>query len=106
MFVVHLCLTVAFENRAKVVEAVQSITGPTLVQLGCRKFCLYSDVNNDDVLILLEMWDSREALYKHIRSDDFRIILSLMDSAVEPPDFAIHDVSNTNGMEFVEQLLN
>ena len=104
MFVVNLLLTVLPANRVKVVRAVRSITGPTLAQPGCRKFGLYCDVDNDDAIILVEEWESREALNKHIQSDDFRVILSLMDSAEKPPELAIHEVSSTAGLDFVEQL--
>ncbi len=104
MVVVHLHLTVSSANRAKVVNAVRSMAGPTTVQSGCCKFGLYCSVDNDDALVLVEEWDSREALQKHIQSDDFRIILSLMDSAEEQPELVIHEVSSTAGLDFVEQL--
>ena len=104
MFVVYLNLTVSSVNRAKVINAVRSMTGTILVQPGCSKFGLYCDVENDDALILVQQWDSREALQEHIRSDDFRIILSLMDLAEKSPELAIHDVSNTAGLDLVEQL--
>lgn len=104
MYLLHLTLEVSYVNHAKVVQAIHSITGLTSVQPGCSKFGLYCDVDNDDALILVEEWESREALHKHIQSDDFRVILSLMDSAEKPPALAIHEVSSTAGLDFVEQL--
>ncbi len=104
MYVFHISLEVSSVNRTKVVRAIRSITGSTLVQPGCRRFCLYCDVDNDDSLILIEEWDSQDAFNDHIRSDDFRIILSLMDSSKKTPEVAIHEVSNTAGLDLVKQL--
>ena len=103
MIVVHLYLSVSHANRTKIVDAVRSVHGPISVQPGCRKFSLFCDVDNDDALILVEEWDSHEALQKHIQSEDFRVILSLIDHAEKEPEFAIHEVSNTSGLEFLDR---
>ena len=99
-----MTLTATFppEEKADVIRVLDSIIGPTMAQPGCLFCRLYSNVNNDDDLFLLEKWDSRETLEKHIRSDDFRRILAVMEMANEKPEMSFDTISKKEGLELVE----
>ena len=105
MIIVTLHLKVAPEQRLNVLKTVHAMIGPTTVQSGCLHCGFYSNTQNDDELILLEKWESREALERHILSDDFRKLLAAMETANEPPEISFNTPASTEGMELVEKLL-
>jgi quinol monooxygenase YgiN len=96
---------VAPENRQNVIKTFKSMIGPTNALPDCQYCYLFSDVDNDDRLFLIERWASQECFERHIRSPDFHNIFSAMELSCEPPELLIHTVSRTHGIEFIEKLL-
>jgi quinol monooxygenase YgiN len=105
MIIATLRLKFVPEKRWDAVKTIHTIIGPTSVQRGCIECGLYSSTSDDDELILLEKWESREALEKHIRSDDFKKVLAVMDVARETPDISFHNASSTEKFELIEELV-
>ena len=103
MIVASLLLKVAAAKRADVISLFDSFIDPVSVQPGCLSVNLYSNTNNDD-LLLIEEWDSHMNLERHIRSDNFRKILAVIDMADERPEITFRAVSSTEGLELVEKL--
>ncbi|MFC1788730.1 putative quinol monooxygenase [Thermodesulfobacteriota bacterium] len=105
MIIVTLRLKVVPEKRWAVIKTVHTIIGPTTVRSGCSHCSLYSNTSNDDELILLEKWESKEALERHLRSDEFRKIISVMETASEPPEIHFNTVTSIEGIELLEKIL-
>ena len=105
MIIVTLHLKVAPAKRLNVLKTIHSMIGPTSVQSGCLGCNFYSSTQNDDELILIQKWESREKLERHIRSDEFRKILAAMEAVIEPPEITFLTVASTEGMELVERIL-
>jgi len=103
MIVLILSLKVAPADRKDVANIFDTIAGSTSVKPGCKRVKLYSDIDNDDELLLIEEWHSRAELERHIVSDDFRKIMAMMDMAIEPPEISFNTVSSIMGFEFVEK---
>jgi len=106
MIVLILSLKVSPSDRRNVVNVFDTIAGSTSVKPGCKKVKLYSDVNNDDDIILIEEWITKAELEQHIASDEFRKIMAIMDMAIEPPEISFHTVSSVDGFELVEKIRN
>lgn len=104
MIVFILSLKVTPTDRKDVANIFNTIAGSTSVKPGCKKVQLYSDINYDDNILLIEEWLSKAELERHIRSDDFRKIMAIMDMAIEPPEISFNTVSSTMGFEFVEKI--
>ena len=105
MIIVTLQLKVTPEKRWDVLKTIRSIIGPTTVRSGCLHCGLYTNTTNDDELILLEKWESKEALERHIRSDEFRKVIAAIETASEPPDINFNTITSIEGMELVEKIL-
>jgi quinol monooxygenase YgiN len=104
MIILFLRVNVPAQRRTDAIKTIRSMIGPTEITPGCLSCSLCSEVDNDDELILLEEWNSRESIEKHIRSEEFRKVLAVMDVAIEPPKIAFITASSTAGMEFIEQI--
>ncbi len=104
MIVFILSLKVSPLERKEVVSIFDTIAGSTSVKPGCKKVKLYSDVDNDDELLLIEEWNAVPDLERHVASDEFRKIMAIMDMAVEPPEISFNTVSSVEGFELVEKI--
>jgi quinol monooxygenase YgiN len=104
MIVFILSMKVSPSERKEVVSIFDTIAGSTSVKPGCKKVRLYSDVDNDDELLLIEEWETVPDLERHIASDEFRKIMAIMDLAIAPPDIAFNTVSSVEGFELVEKI--
>ena len=105
MIIVTLHLKVAPEKRMHILETIRSMIGPTSVQPGCLHCDFFGSTQNDDILILLEKWESQENLNQHIKSDEFLKVLAAMDTASEQPQISFYEVKSCAGMELVEKVL-
>ena len=104
MITLILSLNVSPTDRKNAVNIFNAVAGSTSVKPGCKRIRLYSDVNNDDDLILIEEWNSMSELERHIGSDEFRKIMAIMDMAIYPPEISFNTVSSVKGFELVEKI--
>ena len=100
-----LRLKVDHHNRANAIKTLQVSVGPTKARKGCVTCCLHSHVDNDDELLLIQKWESKEALENFVKSKEFIMILEGMELSIEQPKLEIYDVKNTSGIDFIEQLI-
>ena len=89
----------------QILKTIHLMIGPTSAQPGCLHCGLLGSTQNDDILVLLEKWESQETLNQHIKSDEFRKILAAMDSACEQPQISFYGIDSCAGMELVEKVL-
>ena len=105
MIIVTLQLKVAPEKRMQILKTIHSMIGPTSAQPGCLHCDFFGSTQNDDILILLEKWETQETLNQHIKSDEFLKVLAAMDTACEPPEISFYGIDSCAGMELVEKVL-
>ena len=104
MIITTLRFKVPGKRRKDFLDSAKLITGPTKVQPGCMSCGFFQDLNDPDVVLLVEEWESRESLNHHIKSDTYRIVLSLMELSEQPPEVKLISVSSTEGLEAIEAL--
>ena len=104
MIILILSLRVSPTDRKNVISIFDTVAGSTSVKPGCKIVKLFSDVDNDDDLMLIEEWESMAELERHISSDEFRKVMAIMDMAIEPPEISFNTVSSTKGFELVKKI--
>ena len=67
--------------------------------LGCR---LYTDAQEDNVLMFEELWQSEADVDRHLRSHEYRELLLVMEMAVAPPEVRFDTVLRSTGFETIE----
>ena len=105
MVITILHLKAAPEKRLNIIKTIHAMIGPTKAQSGCLHCELFGSTQNDDNLILLEKWESKETLNQHIKSDEFRKVLAAMDAACEPPTINFYEIEADAGLELVEKVI-
>ena len=104
MIIFTLRIKVPAERRKVFLDSARLTIGPTKVQPGCISCEFYQNLNDPDVVLYVEEWESRENLEHHIKSDPYRIILSLMELSAETPEIKLNTISKTEGLEAIEAL--
>lgn len=100
---IHLLQTkVLPQNRLNAVKTIKTAMGPTKAKQGCSKSSLYSHVDNDDQLLLVEFWENSEVFEKHVLSSEYDLILEVMELCSEPPKTGIHHVTSSLDLSHIE----
>ena len=105
MIIFALQIEIPPEKTAMILNSFRIIKEPTKVQPGCLGFQILSDTENDNNILIRQIWKSRKPMERHIASEEFRSILAAMDMALEPPKVKFYTVSHEVGFELVQEIL-
>jgi quinol monooxygenase YgiN len=92
------------DKREDVLRTLRLVMGPTAAHTACISCRIHQDIEDENVLIYEEEWESREALEAHIRSNDYRKVLLVMELASEPPEIKFVEALRIDGMELIEEV--
>jgi quinol monooxygenase YgiN len=91
-------------------DAVLGILRSVLEQCGDNPQCLsshlYRDLQENNVLMLEQIWSTEEDLNYHIRSDEYRNLLLALELAVKRPEIRFNVISSSSGIETIEKARN
>ena len=104
MIIMNLRFTAPPEKTADVIAIINSISEPICADPGCSHLSLYNDINDDNALMLVGEWESREALEEVIRMEDFSKIFVVIEMASRAPEISFNTVSDRVGFELIEKL--
>ncbi len=91
------------KRRGEVLEILSSIAERSRFEEGCINCRVYQDVEAEPVLILDQLWESKEDLERHLRSEEFRKVLLVLEMSLEPPEVRFEEVSRSTGVETIEK---
>ena len=70
---------------------------------GCLSCHIYGDLQENNVLMLEEVWRSEEDLDLHLRSDEYRNLLLVLELALRQPEIRFDTISSSTGIETIEK---
>ena len=103
MIIHFLRLKVSAGDRANAIKTIQSAIGPTKAKRECLTCSLYSHVDNDDEILLIQKWASQEGLDAYISSSTYNLLLEGIELALEQPIVEFHQVTKSSGLDYVEK---
>jgi quinol monooxygenase YgiN len=101
MIVVKIAMNVLQEKQKELVQTILSMIGPMENEVGCLSYALFCNIEDKNLLILLEEWQTRKDLDRHLRSKMFSVLLGTKSLLCDRPQIQIHTVSHSEGMESV-----
>ena len=102
--IIHLLkFKVLPKDHSNAVRTIQAVMGPTIATQECQTCALYSSVDNDDELLLLQKWVSQKAMDNYVSSPKYKLLLEGIELALEQPTIEFHKVTDSNGLEYVEK---
>jgi len=100
-----LRLIIRPERRHDFLAAIRGMLEPARVERGCLSCHFYKDVENRSAFVLMEEWETQQDLERHLRTDNQRRLLVLMDLLRTKPEFRFETVSDTAGLDLIENVL-
>ena len=85
------------------VDILRTMENLTRSKPGCQCCCIYEQLNDNHAVLYVEQWESREALQQHVRSTMYMRLLTAMELSSEAPEIQFYEVSQTMGMEMIEE---
>jgi len=90
------------EKCRELKQTLQALTEPTREEKGCLSHDVFQDIENDNGLCLIEIWENREDLDERLRSDKFTVLMGTRSLLSRPPEITMNEVSHSSGWEAVE----
>jgi quinol monooxygenase YgiN len=87
-----------------VLRTIRGMLEPMRVLPGCLGFHCSRDIEDENMMILEERWETQKDLNAHLRSDGYRTILSLLEDSGEKPVVEFHQVAGTEGIEQIKKI--
>ena len=104
MIIVKITMNAFLDKRTEVMQTLISMIEPTENVRGCLSCHVFRDIEDQNIFILIEKWETREDLDDHIKSDRFSVLLGTRSLLCEPQQIEIHTVSHSEGMETVNSV--
>ena len=73
------------EKRKELLQTVLALAGETRKEKGCLGWNFYQDVENENVFVLTQEWESQVDLDEHLRSEAFDVLLGGVNLLCDPP---------------------
>jgi quinol monooxygenase YgiN len=73
------------------------------IKPGCLSSRIYEDVQEDNVLMIEEIWSNEEDLERHLRSEAYQKVLLVLEMALKQPEIRFDSISSSTGFETIEK---
>jgi quinol monooxygenase YgiN len=91
------------QKLGKAVEILRSMVERTRVQPGCVSCRIYHDEQEEDMIMIEELWRSQEEHECHLRSAEYRNLLLVVEMAHTEPEIRFSEFSASTGVETIEK---
>jgi len=85
------------------VDILRSVAERTRVQPGCISCRIYHDEQEEDMIMIEELWRSQKEHECHLRSAEYRNVLLVVEMAYEKPEIKFSEFSESTGVETIEK---
>jgi len=102
VILVTLTLAPSPVQRQEMIDVLWLIIGPMRAQPGCLCCALYQEVGEDNHLLYMEAWETKEQLERHMRSARYERLLTVMEASVRQPVLRYQTISEVAGLEYLE----
>jgi quinol monooxygenase YgiN len=102
MVIVIMKMNVLPEKCLELKQTLLALNETTRKEKGCLSHNVFQDIENDNGLSLVEVWESRADLDEHLRSDHFTVLMGTRSLLSRAPEITMSEVSHSAGWEVVE----
>ena len=102
---VRLAVVLAAPARGtkQLVHTFRLLASPTSLEPGCLGCRVWTE-DHDACVRYEEVWATEEAIRLRVQSEGFTRLLELLESAPEPPSLRFDFVTDTRGLDYVEEV--
>jgi quinol monooxygenase YgiN len=95
-------MTLPTQKSKEAEEILRSMAERTRVQPGCISCRIYHDTQEEDVIMIEEVWKSQKELERHLRSAEYRNVLLVVEMAHKEPEIRFSEFAHSTGIETIE----
>lgn len=93
-------------TRREILDILRNAECLVRTKKGCLEAAVYLKRYEEEVILYLETWQSREDLERHVRSSQYDRILTALDLARDPPEITFLECNGRGGIEVIETMRN
>ena len=99
-------MEIPLQKRGEALKILRSVVELCRYDPGCLSSRIYGDLQENNVLMLEEVWKTEENLGLHIRSEEYRNLLLVIELALKQPEIMFDTISSSTGIELIEKARN
>ena len=103
MILATIRMTIPSKKSGEALKILRSVVELCRDDPGCLSSHIYKDLQEEDVLMLEEVWRSEEDLVLHLRSNKYRNLLLVLEMARKQPEIRFDTISSSTGIETIEK---
>jgi quinol monooxygenase YgiN len=96
-------MTIPHQKSSEVMKILRTEVELCRYEPGCLSCHLYGDLQEKNVLVVEEIWNSEEELNLHLRSDKYRNLLLVLEMSPNQPEIRFDTISSSAGLETIEK---
>ena len=89
------------QKRDEVLGILGTLSRKTRYNPGCLSCRVYRGTEEEDWILLEELWSDEECLEHHLRSSEFYKVLLVSELSSVPPEFRFETVLHSSGIETI-----
>jgi quinol monooxygenase YgiN len=74
MIIVIINMKVLGEKRLELSQTIASLSGFIKMEKGCRRCDFCENIEDENSLVLIEEWDTKEDLMTHLKSEHYKVL--------------------------------
>ena len=103
MVLATIRMMMSAKKFGEALRILRSMAEQSRVQPGCLSSQIYRNGQEDNVLMLEQLWSNEEDLERHLRSEEYRQVLLVMEMALKHPEVRFNTVSTSTGIDTIEK---
>lgn len=104
MIVTTIRIQTTPENRKELMQTFRLLSNPIQSERGCKSCRIYREVDNEESVIVIQEWDSRNHFDNHLRSDEFAVMIGAMSLLEQPEKVEFQVLDQLEGSRSVEAI--
>ena len=104
MIVTTIRMHTTAENRKELMQTFRWLSDPSKCASGCKSCRVYREVGNEETVIFIQEWDSRNHLDNHLRSNEFAVMVGAMSLLEQPDTVEFQVLDQVEGSHSVEEI--
>jgi quinol monooxygenase YgiN len=96
-------MTMPSQKSGEAMKILRSVAELCRDDPGCLSCHIYEDVQEENVLMLEQVWRSEEDLTLHLRTNQYRNLIVVLELALKQPEIRFDTISSSTGIETIEK---
>ena len=103
MVLATIRMMMSAKKFGEALRILRSMAEQSRVQPGCLSSQIYRNGQEDNVLMLEQLWSNEEDLERYLRSEEYRQVLLVLEMAVKQPEIRFDTILSSTGIETIEK---